>query len=164
MNSSETNPDIEKILDKICSTDFLAPEFIRKSIEASLKELHRREWICDLKIVDYIEQNFCEQQLFYSPNHPVSVLLLEMTLRILKFIDFKSTTFSNLTNILSNQNIDYSLIGQDTPIYPSVLDQLNLKVYSNMYWANCYLWKFRANFRDFMHEYIKQCWADKFTR
>ena len=164
MENSEMNPNVENILDRICMTDFLSAEKINDAIESSFEELHRREWICDLKIADYVEENFSEQQLFYSPNHPISNVMIEMTRRILNFIGFKSMTFLNLDKILIEQDLNYSLIGQDIPIYPSVLNQLNLKSHAKTYWANIYLWNFHADFRTFSREYILKCWAEKFTR
>ena len=164
MENSEMNPDVEKILDRICDPDFLTSEEVQRAIDNSFAELKKREWICDLKISDYIEENFDETQLFYSRNHPINIVMMEMAQRILRFVGFKSMTFSNFDRLISAQNDEMNLIGQDTPIYPAVLKNLHLKDRLEKYWANKPHWDFCADFRDFQREYIKQCWAEKFTR
>ena len=163
MEDSKMNPDIETILDKIIDPRFIPSQTIQEEIDKSLAELKRREWFCEVKISDYIETNMSGKRLFYSMNHPIPQVLMEVARRILRAIDIRSDNFLELHNLLDDSNMQFSLIGQDVPIYPSVLKFFEIEETPKIYWANRYIWNFCADFRDFMREYIKQCWAEKFT-
>ncbi|MFW7266353.1 WcbI family polysaccharide biosynthesis putative acetyltransferase [Gluconacetobacter sp. Hr-1-5] len=78
-------------------------------IEASLAELRRREKDVDIKISDCIEEYGKGRKLFYTPNHPVNVLLFEMVRRMLYGIGL---------------NFD------NPPSHPYTLSKINVPVYS----------------------------------
>ena len=158
------NPNVEKILDLICNVNFIPQELIRQSIDFSFQELKRREWACDVKISDYINENFRDRQIFFNPNHPSPAILVELSRRILRFIGMRSDNFLELPKMIDDENPDWSLYGQDVPIYPSVKKFFDFQSEPKTFWANRYFWDFHGDFRDFSREYIKWCWAEKFTR
>ena len=164
MSRSEMNPDVEKILDRICDENFLSPDEMQAAVDKSLTEYKKREWLCDIKMADFIENNFCDQQICYSPNHPLPFVIFELVRRILKFIDIRSESFWDHKNMFDNENRVYSLIGQDTPIYPAVKKYLNLPIRIDQYYANDAKWDLYANFRDYMRQYLLHCWHEKFSR
>ncbi|MFZ2996047.1 WcbI family polysaccharide biosynthesis putative acetyltransferase [Sphingobium sp.] len=55
-------------------------------VGASIAELHARENDVDLKISDFIQSNVFDKKLFYTSNHPVRTVLLEMISRMLKAV------------------------------------------------------------------------------
>ena len=164
MCESKVNPDIDKILDRISSPDFLSREEIQLGIDESLAELKNREWICDVKISDYIEDNFRDKQIFYTTNHPFAFVMFELMRRVLKFIGMRSDNFINRRDLVDEQNQTFSIIGFNIPIYPSVQKFFDFRECEKIYWANMGLSSLRGDFQTFSHEYIKQCWAEKFTR
>ena len=164
MENSEMNPDVEKILDKISDPNFIAPSEIQRCIDESLSELYRREEICDVKIASYIEDNYREKQIFYSQNHPVPTVMLEIAKRILRCIGIRSENFSAISEMIDENNLSICLVGKDISVYPAVHRFFNFEEFPKQYWANRYIWDFRANFRDFQREYIKQCWVERFSR
>ena len=164
MSRSKKNPDVEKILDTICDENFIPPEEIQTTVDKSLNELQYREKICDVYISDYIADNYRNEQIFFAKNHPYPMVAFELVKRILKHLGHRSENFLNLPAWLDDKNFPYSLIGQDVPIYPAVKKFFKFEVSLEEYYANKYLWEFRGNFRDYMREYILQCWHEKFTR
>lgn len=110
---------------------------------------------------DFVVDNY-KRQIFYSPNHPTQNVLLELSRRILNFMDISDTSFQNTDFLMSESQ---SLIGQDIPIYPKVKEILGLKNSLNVFYANKYFptefKNFRANYVDFLVEYAKTCWKDK---
>ena len=163
MFESKMNPDVEKILDQISTPDFLSRKEIQLGIDESLAELKNREWICDVKISDYIEDNFLDKQIFYTTNHPFAFVMFELVRRILRFVGFRSDNFLQRSDLINEQHLMFSIIGFNIPLYPQVQKFFDFKECESMYWANMGLSQFRGDFRDFMREYIKQCWAEKFT-
>ena len=164
MEKSEKNPDVEKILDKISVPNFIPIKTMQDGIDLSLAELKKREWLCDVKISDYIENNIFGNRLFFSHNHPVQQCLFESARRILRTIDIKSDNFLDFLKLAGSTDKFCSLIGQDIPIYPSVLRFFDITEEPEKYYADWYHWEFYGNFRGFQREYIKHCWAEKFTR
>ena len=164
MERSEMNPDVEKILDQIQDENFIPPAEIRRHVDNSLAELKTREWTCDIKMADYIETNFQPQQIFFSPNHPVPLVVFELAKRILRFIGIQSENFVELKNMLDDENRKWALLGQDIPIYSAVKKCLGIEKVYTEYYANLNSWKFRGNFRDYMRQYILKCWHEKFSQ
>ncbi|PVZ70242.1 WcbI family polysaccharide biosynthesis putative acetyltransferase [Pelagibaculum spongiae] len=56
------------------------------AIEQSISELKNRELRVDVKVVDYIIENYATERLFHTFNHPTSLLLIEYSSRILKHL------------------------------------------------------------------------------
>ena len=164
MSRSEMNPDVEKILDRICDENFIPPDTVQAYIDFSLNEFKKREEICDVKMSDFIEDNYKYKQLFYSPNHPFQFVLFELVRRILKFIGIRSESFYHLNDMLDENCFDYSMIGEEVPIYPAVRKFFDGTELLEKFYANRHFWNLYAGFRDFTREYIRLCWAEKFTR
>ena len=163
MENSAMNPDVEKILDAISNENFISTKEIQMYIDFSMNELKRRESICDIRISDFVEDNYKYKQMFYSPNHPFQFVLFELVRRILKFIGIRSESFYHLNDMLDENCYVYSLIGQDMPIYPAVRKYFVGTEFLEKSYANRYFWDLYANFRDFTREYIRLCWAEKFS-
>ena len=164
MEKSGMNPDIDVIIDKVSDSNFLSKEIIQSQTDKSFAELQKREWFCDIKISDYVENNVFGKRLFYSVNHPTAQGLVEISRRILQFIGMHSDNFIDFGKFFDESNIKYSLMISDIPIYPSVTKFFDFAEEPQTYFANYWCWKFNANFREFQREYIRQCWAEKFTK
>ena len=164
MEHSGMNPDVEKILDTISDENFISAEKIQKNIDESLDKLKKDEWICDVKMSDYVENNFRFKQIFFAPTHPSPLVMVELTRRILRFIGMKSDIFLNYSNFLDDKSLAAAMIGTDEPIYPAVKKFFKLEESLEKYYAAKWTWDFRADFRDFMRQYILECWAEKFSR
>ena len=162
MSASQMNPDIEAFLDKLSSPDFIPKKTIQDKVEQSIAELRRREYFCEVKIADYVEDNIFGNRLFYSQNHPTPQVLMEVARRILRAIGMRSDNFFQYRELIDWTNVNFSLIGQDIPLYPSVTKFFDIRNERYVYFANRGLWDFHGNFREFQREYIKQWWADKF--
>lgn len=53
-------------------------------VEKSLNELRNRESDCDVKMADWVADNFVGRRLFFTFNHPTAVALQELGNRLLK--------------------------------------------------------------------------------
>ena len=151
-----------ELVEYLKAQNFISKEEVLAGVEKSFAELKKREWACDIHMSDFVVDNYKRQQIFYSPDHIAPNVLLELSRRVLKFMDISDTSFQN-TDWLMSEN--HSLIGQDIPIYPKVKEILGLKDSLNVFYANRYFptefGKFRANYIDFLVEYAKTCWKDK---
>lgn len=70
--------------------------------ENSIHELYLREKYCDIKITDFIEENYKEEQLFYSPNHPNERLINEYVNRMIEYLGYKRRRFSIVDILVSD--------------------------------------------------------------
>lgn len=152
---------VSELVDFITAQNFISESEVLAGVENSFSELKKREWACDIHMLDFVIDNY-KRQIFYSPNHPTQNVILELARRILKFMDISDTSFQNVDSLMSEEN---SLIGQDIPIYPKVKEILGLKDSLENFYANKYFptnFKFfRANYVDFLVAYATTCWKDK---
>jgi hypothetical protein len=77
-----------------------------------------RESECDIKISDFILENYKEKQLFYDPSHPTETLLCEMGKRVLTKIGCRCLRPMYLEPILNDTELF---------IYECVNEALGLK-------------------------------------
>ena len=148
---------LQELSQYIQSEAFITENEVKANVERSFNELRKREWPCDIHMSDYIVDNYQRKQLFYSNNHPIQSVILELAYRILRFMDISDLTFTNMDFL----QVQDSLIGQDVPIYPAVKKILNLKDSLEEYYPNRYLWPFRGNYLDYLTEYVKWCWKER---
>ncbi len=146
----------EDILEQVLDENFIASEIIDQAVNQSLLELKKREKEADVVISDYIEQKYKERQLFYSPNHPVNIVLIEYARRLIRYM--------GLTDSTIGEDIVYMkagcLKGQDIPIYPSVIKRLGMKVYDTSYYMNRYIEPdLLVGFEEYIKKYIWYCFT-----
>lgn len=63
--------------------------------EKGINILKSKEKTCDIKISDFILENYKKQQLFYTPNHPAPIILKIMAKQILKKLNINYQDFDN---------------------------------------------------------------------
>lgn len=126
-------------------------------IKAQFADMEAREAPCDIKISDYIRQNYKKEVLFYSANHPVNKLIKEEVVRILRFIGLygegESVTF-RYEHALDSKPLLRSVT---EVVYPAVLHRLGLDdcadkmFYSTLYGEFC-------SFDDYVRNYLLFCY------
>ena len=126
----------EEIINNVCKENFIDKQTIEENVSLNLKELQKREEHTDIVIMDYIIENYREEQLFYSRNHPNEKLLIVYTNRILKYLGYPENQLSEKDMIMQCG----SLKGQDLPVYPCVRKVLGLKQYEKKVYPNRYLY------------------------
>ena len=150
----DKNFSLLEILSAIKQENFILKEDINQKIETSFAELERRECNKDIKIADYLRENYKKRQLFYSPNHPCNEVLIEYIRRILQQLGYEWEPLSETDLSLQCS----ALKGQDIPVYPSVIQFLGLKQYERYYYPNRYipgLQKMSLTFDEFITLYIQ---------
>lgn len=148
--------DTEEIINKISDDNFFSKEFINEQVEKSFEKLFLKEEKCNIKMLDYIQEHYIEQQLFYSPNHPTNFLIKECTIRILKYLGIEDVSFED--EQIFDLNISNSLRGQDIVIYPAVIKALNMKQWEKIYYPNRYLIdNYYCSFNKYVADYIQMC-------
>ncbi len=96
----------------------ISMEFVKKSIESLLKR--ERENDIDIRLSDYIKNNYKKEKLFNQFNHPKRIVFEFLTREILNRLLVTKTTFISL------KSKDY-LGGITAPVYPSTLKNLELE-------------------------------------
>ena len=109
---------VTETIDLIQQDDFYQPEYVLDNLAATLKELRRRETELDISISDFIEQNYQQQKLFHTFNHPGVVLLSYLANCILEILEIPVNKQSQQSEVL-----DFTAF----PIYPSVAKALKLE-------------------------------------
>ena len=71
------------------SKDLYKSSKLTEVYKTSLMQLKEKEKYCDIIISDFINDNFRQKALFYTVNHPSSLLIAELIKRILQFLDIK---------------------------------------------------------------------------
>lgn len=100
------------------SDTFFSEEEIKKNLQETTNELKIREERCDIKILDFILENYQRKYLFYTPSHPTKECLKELVRRILNYLGYADVAV-NASRVRENDIIKMC-------IYPAVCHKLQL--------------------------------------
>ena len=99
-----------------------------KRYEESIQILKNKESITDIKISDFIEKNFKNQLLFLIPQHPTSVIFLNLANQVLEKLNMKKLDESIIktANDLGLKDTTYDSISNMFPLHESVINDFQL--------------------------------------
>lgn len=109
--------DTDKIADYL-ETDVYSKEEVEKNLEFYFNKWEKRDQFCDVKIMDYIRQEYKKQLLFYEPAHPCNNVLKKISERILEMLDIDPKEI---------QEIEERKATLELPIYQCVKTALGLE-------------------------------------
>lgn len=110
---------VQKAVDAATDKSQYTQEFVLANAMASINELKRREEECDVTVSDYIEQNWRNDILFYSMNHPKRKVLSHIASNVLGLLGQKSRDLKGDYEHLDNTRL---------PVYESIRAILNNNV------------------------------------
>lgn len=119
----------------------------QKRFNESLSILKTRESITDIKVSDYIENNYKNEILFLIPQHPTSKVFLNLANKVLKKLNMQELDQNTVTSINDAGLPDstYELSSNMFPMHDSIIQGLNLK----------YVEKYLQNSNNFYEAQIK---------
>lgn len=118
----EQGQSVSEISEKLSDPDFYSREFLLSNVNSSLVELARREATLNIKVSDFIKNNYQHHYLFYTVNHPTDILGIYVVNQILKSIDISPLNEELYVRKYTTGILDK----QQTPIYPSVIKKMQL--------------------------------------
>ncbi len=133
----------------ISNEDFYSKKQITENAKQSLLELKNRETECDVRISDFIENNYRNNYIFYTPNRPTNIVLLEVLNRVFSFFELE------INDILLSDGWENN--GREMFIYPSVVRHLRLDFAKDKY---CYLRQINKDdlsMEEYVYDYIYFC-------
>lgn len=83
----EAGKPYEYIVDQLSQVDFYEKDVVLNEVEHSLKGLMKRESLIEIKISDFIRQQYQHRLLFDTLNHPTSIVGIEITNQILQILN-----------------------------------------------------------------------------
>lgn len=133
-------------------------EDIIASFEAFINKVRKREQDWDIKVSDFILENYSNHQLFYDPNHPTNYFLRYIASELLKLL-------INNNNVAVNQlKVNNCLDTIEMPICKAVVETLQLN------WKNDIIRKSmphtnrlqcKMNLNNYVYQYISCFWIVK---
>lgn len=100
----------------------------KKRFEHSIQILKNKESITDIKISNFIEKNFKNQLLFLIPQHPTSIIFLNLSNQILEKLNMKKLNESIIktVNDLEIEDSTYDSKSKMFPLHESVINDFEL--------------------------------------
>lgn len=114
-----------EIVEIVRIENFFSSDFLENFRKDRIKKLKEREKRCDIKILDYILDNYKKELLFYSKNHPSNKVIIELVKRIFEFLGYND--FQGDSIICNELNMWQELI------YPSVYKAYELQFEKETY-------------------------------
>jgi hypothetical protein len=102
--------------------DFLSAEVVLQTAQQSLNILKEKESLTNVKLANFIEKHYAQQQLFQSPWHPTTALFKELLKQVFALMNLPLKGIEN--NAMLQQEPD---LYESPLIYPCVAKALNLQ-------------------------------------
>ena len=138
------------ILQEISRKDFYNQDYLLENLDYTLTELSKREADTDIKVSDFILENYRKYRLFHTVNHPTDIVGFEVANQILRKL--------NMSPIPKGTQPKYKEVlgGLQVPIYPSVIYGLGLSFVSDssVYWSKEL--GTSLTFTDYISRYVDQ--------
>lgn len=139
----------EVLIEKLKAQDFYSKDEVLTIFQKYISKIRQREENWDVKILDFILENYCNFKLFYDPGHPTNIVMVEIVKRILKLLGLPYDDLNEIT---------YQMDSYECPIYRSVSKALNLKYEDiNLRKQGMKLCDYEMDFDEWVREYIFWC-------
>lgn len=106
----------EEIIDYCKSDSALDKEIILKNFKTYMKKIKEREKFWNIKIYDFIVENYQNEKLFYDEGHPTNIIMEKISMDILYELGIYEEYI----------HTDMLMDVHENPVYPSVRHALNL--------------------------------------
>ncbi len=125
------------------------------SFEAFITKVRKREEDWDIKVSDFILENYRSHQLFYDPNHPTNYFLNYIAVELVKILLGKEIIYEK--QLIINSCLD----SIEMPICKAVVDALQLQ------WSNDSIRKSNPNtdrvqikmtLNNYVYQYVSSIW------
>lgn len=148
---------ISETIEIIKKKDYLSASVIDKNLRKSIRMLELQDAWCDIKMTDYILENYKRIFLFTEPKHPINIFFKEMTQRILKYIEINDS-FSACEDL----DKEDSLATISRLLYPAVKENLGLTFEVYDYYCDKRITQQKLSFDEYVELYIRNvCDIDK---
>ena len=124
----KNNNDYETIINKFNGKSIV--EYNNSSINKEISNIQNRERYSDIKIIDYIKNNYKKHHLFFQPNHPNTLILSQFSIQILNILNLNYKS-----NIRINDDIG-NLKNMGTEYYSIYDDDLDYNQNTNKLFFN----------------------------
>lgn len=140
---------VNEIKRRLNTIDFYSKDFLDAYCEEQLADFQKREADCDVKMYDFIKDNYSKRRCFHSFNHPCRFVVQELSRRVLTYLNM------NL-DMLEEDSLDAlaKMFYQEQPIYPSVLSYFNFNYYNYKYFPNRFVLDNNFSFNDYIELYV----------
>ncbi len=110
-NLLQQGASVKEIVDEIQNGAPYSKEEIFQIFNSGMERIKEREKHCDIKISDYIENNYRNKQLFYDPNHPTEDLMAEVGRRVLRLLHIECYEINSLPKMINaRENFIYGCV------------------------------------------------------
>ncbi len=149
----EAGYDIDGVVTKLKSSNLFSQREILDNLNDTIQELQKREKKSDIKISDFIIENYKKRRLFYTPSHPTNYLLAEVVGRILDFlgVDRELEEYNDLP-----ENDTYEMF-----IYPCVKKELELEFAADKFVLCKWQGGKKKDLKGYVEEYEKFCFPER---
>lgn len=118
---------VEEIIEIITSDDYYSEDEVHDHIKRILRMMEYEEIGCDVKLADYIRDNYLHQYLFRDYTHMQVDLIWEYVRRLLRYMGISEETMNRIEVEKSSKVCEsYREHCTEIPIYPSVAKSLGI--------------------------------------
>lgn len=143
-----------EIVDIVSDLNYYSKDFLENNLVKEIQRLRFAEKFSNIKISDFIQENYDKARLFLNESHISNILLIELSKRILIYLKIP---FGNLEEVVTA--LPPLLYTTEVPVYPSIIHHLKLNIYKGepVYKLFTYQGMRSITFKEYVTLYIEYC-------
>ncbi len=152
--------DIDEIITCLTKDDFYSKTDVEQHMKTMFRMLEYEENECDIKIGNYIRNNYKEKMLYRDMAHMHTCLACELVREILEYLRMDTSELDEMERLVNNETIQkYQVHCTEVPVYPSVAIHMGLKWWSKdmVYDVTFYNGLKKMTFEEYIRSYYSVC-------
>lgn len=147
----DQNMNIEQICKYVYEDNIISWEYIIENFNFYIEKIREREMSWDIKILDFILENYKTKKLFYDIGHPTNIILEKVSADILKLLGISD-------QVSTDEKLDY----HEVPIYPWICKVLGMEWKERLIRVNDKAIKCNdyMDIAEYIREYIWWCYPE----
>lgn len=143
----------EEIYKKVSSTDYFSDKIIKRTVSWAKKSMQIADNGADVKMFDFINDNYKNRRVYQNFDHMDKCVIWEYVRRVLTALHLDISETYHLEEISPR----YTHTGGDIPIYPCVIDKLELSWLGKepIYEVVSYDGVFNLSFEEYVNTYVE---------
>lgn len=156
----EEGKNVDEIIECLAREDFYSKTEVEQHVKTMFRMLEYEENECDIKIGNYIRDNYKEKMLYRDMAHMHTCLVCNLVREILRYLHIDTDELDEMERLDNNETIqEYQVHCTEVPVYPSVAVHMGLKWWNKdmVYDVKFYNGLKKMTFEEYIRSYYSVC-------
>jgi UDP-2,3-diacylglucosamine pyrophosphatase LpxH len=142
--------NLAEIIKRVSSVDYYSRDYVRENYITEMRKLELAELLATVKITDFLYDRHGKERTFLNEKHVSNIVIWELAQRVLKELNMPQ----DVSESVCGKRLLYT---SEVPLYPSVIDALDLDIYKGKTILFTFKGDMELTFEEYVEVYVDYC-------